>query len=103
MAAPAATLANPAVLALPQANAESESKSARKAAVLLAVVGNEVGAGILRQLSEEDAHLVAREVTQLSAISAEERAQVLEEFLRLAENIDLYRAGGLEYAKSVLY
>jgi flagellar motor switch protein FliG len=91
---------NPTMIAAPAAPAP---KSARKAAILLAIVGNDIGASILRQLSEEDANEVAREVAQLSSISEEERNAVLEDFLRIAENIDLYRTGGLEYAKSVLY
>ena len=104
MAASVATL-NPAVLAAPSASASAIPglKSFRKAAILLAIVGNDIGAGALRQLSEDDAQEIAREVALLSSISEEERTAVLEDFIRVAENLDLYRTGGLEYAKSVLY
>jgi flagellar motor switch protein FliG len=84
MATGTAALAAPATLptlAPPQETNASVPplRGARKAAILLTLVGDEAGAEILRQLSEEDAHEVAR------------------------QNIDLYRAGGIEYAKTVIY
>jgi flagellar motor switch protein FliG len=78
-------------------------RGARKAAILLTMVGNEAGAEILRHLTEEDAHEVAREVSLLDNISEMERLQVIEDFLHVSQNLDLYRTGGLEYAKAVIY
>ncbi|MGP8243764.1 MAG: flagellar motor switch protein FliG [Bryobacteraceae bacterium] len=108
MATGTATLANPPALptlAPPQeANAAVQPlRGARKAAILLTLVGDEAGAEILRQLSEEDAHEVAREVSLLENISDMERRHVIDDFVRISQNIDLYRTGGLEYAKTVIY
>jgi flagellar motor switch protein FliG len=78
-------------------------KGAKKAAILLTLVGDEAGAEILRQLSEEDAHEVARAVSLLEGISDADRKHVIDDFVRISQNIDLYRTGGLEYAKTVIY
>jgi flagellar motor switch protein FliG len=67
------------------------------------MVGDGVGAEILRYLSEEEAHDVARELSLLGSISEEERNHVIDDFLRISQNVELYRAGGLEYAKSVIF
>jgi flagellar motor switch protein FliG len=67
------------------------------------MVGDETGAEILRQLSEEDAHDVAREVSLLDNITDAERNHVIDDSVRISQNMDLYRTGGLEYAKTVIY
>jgi len=78
-------------------------RGTRKAAILLTLVGDEAGSEILRQLSEEDAHEVAREVSLMGSVSDDDRRHVVDDFIRISQNIDLYRAGGLEYAKTVIY
>jgi flagellar motor switch protein FliG len=103
MAAPSTVLTPTAPPSLPDsASQQSGLSGPKKAAILLTIVGNESGAAICRHLSEEEAHDVAREVTLLESISEAERSTVLKDFLQTAANIDLYRTGGLEYAKSVL-
>ena len=108
MATASATAASPVVFPTlappPEANAAGPPlRGIRKAAILLAMVGNEAGAEILRHLSEEDAHDVAREVSLLDNISDAERNHVIDDFLRISQNIDLYRTGGIEYAKAVIF
>ncbi len=71
----------------------------RKAAILLASVGNEVSAAILRHLSDDEIHDLIQEITLLSNVSEQERAQVLNEFLHKIEQDAFF---GVEYATSVL-
>jgi flagellar motor switch protein FliG len=108
MATGTATLPSPAALAglapPPEASGTGLSvRGSRKAAIFLTLIGDESGAEILRHLSEEDAHDVAREVSLLDNITEQERKHVIEDFLRVSQNIDLYRTGGIEYAKAVIY
>lgn len=74
----------------------------RKAAVLLASLGDEASAAILRQLSDEQVHAVTREISTLGRLSSQERNVVFNDFLTAAENPSAIAAGGVEYATSVL-
>jgi len=74
----------------------------RKAAILLTSLGNEAGAAVLRQLSEDEAHEVTREISVLGKLSDQERRTVLQEFVSAAESPAPFSVGGVEYATSVL-
>lgn len=71
----------------------------RKAAILLASLGDEASAAILKQLTEEQVNDVMREIGTLGRFSSQERASVLSEYLTAAENPT---GRGVEYATSVL-
>ncbi len=73
----------------------------RKAAILLVCLGDEAGVQVLRQLSEDDVHEVAREVSLLKTVDDSERMAVLREFIDMSERPNL-GSGGLQYATSVL-
>ncbi len=74
----------------------------RKAAILLASLGDEACAAILRQLTEEQVHDLIREVGTLGRFSGQERLAVLNEYLETAKDPGGAAAGGVEYATSVL-
>ena len=74
----------------------------RKAAILLTFIGSQASATILRQLTEEEVHEIAREITLLPNATEEERASVLRDFAARAERPDSLGVGGVEYATSVL-
>ena len=74
----------------------------RKAAVLLTTVGNEVSAGILRNLTEDEVHQVTREISLLTEVPESERIAVLKEFLQITANRFGSAPGGIDYATSVL-
>src|SRR5947209_1528016 len=75
----------------------------RKAAIFLTSLGDEVGAAILRQLTEEQVHDITREISMLGKLSPAERHTVLSEFVSIAENPHAVTStGGVEYATSVL-
>ena len=66
------------------ARAKSALTGARKAAILLTVLGEEAAALVCRQLSSSDVQQLAAEVAGLEAIPPELAQQVLEEFQQQA-------------------
>jgi flagellar motor switch protein FliG len=74
----------------------------RKAAILLASVGDEASAAILRQLTEDEVHEVTREISLLGRLTDQERHEVLKEFVGAAENPQSLQNGGVQYATSVI-
>jgi flagellar motor switch protein FliG len=71
----------------------------RKAAMLLVLLGDKIGAEMVKQLSEEEVQQVSREVARLEAISSEQAEALLEEFYQMNMAHDFVVRGGLEYAK----
>src|ERR1044071_9371898 len=76
--------------------------SARKAAMLLIVLGEQTSAEMLQHLSEEDVQKVSREVAKITAISGEQAEGVLNEFHHMATAGDYVARGGFEYARKLL-
>jgi len=74
----------------------------RKAAMLLAILGENASAQLLQQLTEEDVNRVSREVAKLTAISAEQAEAVLEEFHYIANAGDYVARGGIDFARKLL-
>lgn len=82
--------------------AQDRIPGAQKAAILLVLLGEEVSAEVLRQLTAQEVELIAKEVAQLGAISEEVAQKVLQECheMRLAHHYLV--KGGLEYAEKLL-
>lgn len=74
----------------------------RKAAMLLILLGDKVSAEMVKQLSDEEVQMVAREVARLEAISSEESEALLEEFYQMSMAHDFVVRGGMDYAKKML-
>ena len=74
----------------------------RKAAVLLVVLGDQVGAEILKQLDEEEVQAIVREVARIPNISGEVVESILEEFYQMQVAHDYVLKGGIDYAKKIL-
>ncbi len=74
----------------------------RKAAILILVLGDETSAEILRNLDEEEVQTLSREVAKLSAVSAEQAENVLEEFHEMSLAHDYVLKGGIDYARRLL-
>src|SRR5438445_4580595 len=74
----------------------------RKAAMLLAILGENASAQLLQQLTEEDVNKVSREVAKLTAISAEQAEAVLEEFHYISNAGDYVARGGIDFARKLL-
>jgi flagellar motor switch protein FliG len=75
---------------------------ARKAAILLVAVGEELAKEILRALPEVDVQRLTEELADLRGITPELSAEVLEEFWQLLETQNFMVHGGLDYASRLL-
>ena len=84
------------------ARAKSALTGARKAAILLTVLGEEAAAVICRQLSSSDVQQLAAEVASLDAIPPELAQQVLEEYQQQATAQRFVIQGGADYATRLL-
>jgi len=86
-------------------NAEKPSSptpGVKKAAILMIILGDQVGAEILRQLDEEEVQLLSREMARISSISSEQAEDVLDEFYQMTVAKDYVLKGGIDYARKVL-
>ncbi len=75
---------------------------ARKAAVLLMAVGEDLAKEILRTLPEADVERLTEEFADLRGITPEISAAVLQEFWELLETQGFMVHGGLDYASRLL-
>ena len=84
------------------ARAKSALTGARKAAILLTVLGEEAAALICRQLSSADVQQIAAELASLDAIPPELAQQVLEEYQQQATAHRFVIQGGTDYTTRLL-
>jgi flagellar motor switch protein FliG len=80
----------------------NEMNYRRKAAIILAVLGSDVAAGVLRHLSDEQVEALLLEIARLDKVTPEVRANVVDEFHRLAQAQDFIAEGGVESARKTL-
>lgn len=80
----------------------SELTYKKKAAIILAVLGSEVAAGILRHLSDEQVESLLLEIARLDKVTPELREKIVDEFHRLAQAQDFIAEGGVESARKTL-
>jgi flagellar motor switch protein FliG len=84
-------------------SAETPSLSGvRKAAILLVVLGDEAASAVYKNLPEEDLRSITQEITDLSTVSPEIAASVLQEYHRLTLTQEYLAQGGAAYATQVL-
>ena len=76
---------------------------ARRAAILLVVLGEQASAELVKGLSEDEVQLVSREIARIHNITSEQAESVLEEFHQMVVARDYVVKGGLEYAKKMLH
>ncbi len=74
----------------------------RKAAILVIVLGDQTGAELIRQLTEEEVQRISREIARISSITTEQAEAVLEEFYQMGMARDFALKGGVEYARNML-
>jgi flagellar motor switch protein FliG len=75
---------------------------ARKAAILLTVLGEDAAAVVFRNLNKEDLQRVADEVANLGTIPAEVSLQVFEEYQKMTQAQDYLVQGGHDLARRLL-
>lgn len=81
---------------------EGPISGARKTAILLVSLDKRMAASILKLMDSDMVEAVTREIANLSAVTAEEREAVIEEFHGLALARSYSEGGGINYAKSLL-
>jgi flagellar motor switch protein FliG len=81
---------------------EAALSGIQKAAVLLIVLGDQVGAELVKHLTEDEIQLVGREVARLKQISPSQAEGVLEEFYQLTAAHGFVAKGGVDYARNML-
>lgn len=74
----------------------------RKAAMLLILLGEKSGGNLVKELTEDEVHLVGREVARIDSISSEQAESLMEEFYQMTIAHDFVLRGGLEFAKKML-
>jgi flagellar motor switch protein FliG len=75
---------------------------ARKAAILLATLGDEVSATILRALPEDELQMVAREIARLGPVPREVSLKIMEEYHGIATARSYLAQGGHGAAQRML-
>jgi flagellar motor switch protein FliG len=75
---------------------------ARKAAVLLVAVGEELAKEILRALPEQDVQRITEELADLRGITPDISSEIIEEFWEVLETQNFMVHGGLDYASRLL-
>jgi len=75
---------------------------ARKAAILMVAVGDELGKKIIQNLPEADVQRVTAELANLKNISPHLSFEVVEEFYEMLETQQFMMHGGLDYATRLL-
>ncbi|MDQ6665183.1 MAG: flagellar motor switch protein FliG [Acidobacteriota bacterium] len=74
----------------------------RKAAILLIILGDKSSAELIKQLEDDEVHLVSREITRIGSITSEQAEAVLEEFHQMTMARNFVVNGGIDYAKKML-
>ena len=74
----------------------------KKAAVLLVTIGEVASSKVLKTFTEDEVHMLGREVARLHNVSTESSERVLEEFYQMSVAHDYVLKGGVEYARSML-
>jgi len=74
----------------------------RKAAILLVLLGDDAASEVFRHLNIQEVHELTQEIGELTAISSETAAKVLQEYHRLSLTQDYLARGGQAYAQQLL-
>jgi len=80
----------------------SQLNGIRKAAIFMAVMGEEAASAVYRNLSEKEVQIVTKELEELGAVPAEIASGVLEEYSQLATTQSSVASGGPEVAMRLL-
>lgn len=74
----------------------------QKAAILFITLGPEASAGIIKKLPEREIQKITYEIANITAVKADIKEEVLNEFIEMNKARDYILEGGMEYAKDLL-
>lgn len=81
---------------------EAPMSGARKAAVLLVLLGDDAASGVYRNLPEPELRAITQEIADLEYISPEMGAKVLQDYYQLSLTQEYLAQGGQDYANKLL-
>ena len=81
---------------------QEQIEGAKKAAILMVLLGDEASAGIFRYMQEDEIQEISREISRLGEINPEVADSILEDFYRLTLAQTFLARGGPEFAKKLL-
>ncbi|MBS1722936.1 MAG: flagellar motor switch protein FliG [Armatimonadetes bacterium] len=82
--------------------ATNELSTRQKAAIIMAVLGPEIAAEILKNLTEEQVEAISLEMARLEKVTPDIRSKVVQEFHEMALAQDFIAEGGVENARKAL-
>jgi flagellar motor switch protein FliG len=83
-------------------SAVAQINGARKAAILMAVMGEDAASAVFRTLPEKEVEVVTKELSELGKVPVEIGQGVLEEYSQLSHISDYFAVGGQELATRLL-
>ncbi len=86
----------------PEKSHANKMKGARKAAILLVLLGDQHSAEILKHMSDDEVDRIGREIARLGSIGGEDAESVLEEFYEMSVAQSYMLKGGIDYARKML-
>jgi flagellar motor switch protein FliG len=81
---------------------QAQLVGARKAAILMVLLGDEASAGVFRFMQEDEIQEISKEISRLGEINPEVADSILEDFYRLSLAQTFLARGGPEFAKKLL-
>jgi len=75
---------------------------AKKAAILMTLLGEDIASSIFKHLSERDVQVITQELATLGPVPMEAAQQIIEEYHQLELTQEYLASGGMEYATRVL-
>ncbi|MBP1624056.1 MAG: flagellar motor switch protein FliG, partial [Acidobacteria bacterium] len=81
---------------------QAQIAGARKAAILMVLLGDEASAGVFRFMQEDEIQEISREISRLGEINTDVADSIVEDFYRLTLAETILARGGPEFAKRLL-
>lgn len=81
---------------------EPGMSGAKRAAILMVLLGDEASAGIFRFMQEDEIQEISKEISRLGEINHDVADEILEDFYRLTLAQSFLARGGPEFAKKLL-
>jgi flagellar motor switch protein FliG len=81
---------------------QAQIEGARKAAILMVLLGDEASAGVFRFMQEDEIQEISREISRLGEINSDVADSIVEDFYRLTLAETFLARGGPEFAKRLL-
>ncbi len=74
----------------------------RKAAILMAIMGEEAASAVFKHLSDKDVQVVTKELADIQGVPPDVAHEILEEYSKLALTQDYLAQGGIDFASRTL-